>query len=366
MVTKKVLFIIPTLDSGGIETYLLRFLAYTRLNLSNITVLIRTSRMDGSLSDKYRGLGVVLVSMPLGYFSIGRVLRFGKFLESERFDVICDFNANFAGLPMMIAQKVGIPIRIAFYRQGKNHYDKSFLKNIYTNVIKSWVNSYSTVVLSNSYSALDVYFPDRSPADTRFKVIRNSLYPNKFLIRESKASIRKSFGVSADSFVVGHLGRVDRAKNHDSILRTFLKVKKLRSDAILLLCGKGVNSLRSETQRLGIANEVICYEHRNDVPRFLKSLDHFIFPSVTEGQPNALIEAMVAGIPFTASNIAPILECVPTFARDQLYHFDDIEGLASGVLRDTNNERTIEIVKYAKRQFDANKNFNLFEKELLF
>ena len=63
----KVCFLIPSLSSGGIETYLLRFLNHQKENIS-ATVLVRNSKV-GELLDSYKATGAEIIIKPLGYFS---------------------------------------------------------------------------------------------------------------------------------------------------------------------------------------------------------------------------------------------------------------------------------------------------------
>ena len=56
---------------------------------------------------------------------------------------------------------------------------------------------------------------------------------------------------------------------------------------------------------------MICLGLSKQLPLVYRSLDFFYFPSVTEGQPNALIEAMLSGLPILASDIKPIKEALP-------------------------------------------------------
>src|SRR5690606_15090444 len=62
---------------------------------------------------------------------------------------------------------------------------------------------------------------------------------------------------------------------------------------------------------------IFLLENRKDIPKVLNAFDLYYFPSITEGQPNALIEAWIKGIPFLASNIKPIKDIVP----EELYSY---------------------------------------------
>jgi glycosyltransferase involved in cell wall biosynthesis len=103
--------------------------------------------------------------------------------------------------------------------------------------------------------------------------------------------------------------------------------------------------------------------YRKDVPRVLKSLDCFLFPSLTEGQPNALIEAMVSEIPIVASDIPSIKECVPSKIADTLKKPLDVQGFKNEILnifKKNKKQVSLEI----RHKFNHNINFGILKKIL--
>lgn len=360
MSSKKTCFLIPSVASGGIEMYLLRYLNFIE-DTSQITVLVR-SNQKGELYDEYQATGVKLVFLPLGYLSLSRTINHYQFYKSQKFDVICDFNANFAGIPMLLAKRLNVPKRIAFYRQGSNHFKPSFFKTGVNFFMNRLVYKNATHILSNSKAAFDFFFPKRSSLDKRFEVIYNGVNIEEYSLAESKQSIREDLGITENAFVIGHIGRLDKAKNHETILKVFQQLQQEHSNFYLLLCGRNTEDLIPQLEALGIKDKTFVLGYRKDIPRVLKSLDCFLFPSVTEGQPNALIEAMVAGIPIVASNIPAILECVPKPCHSYLKKPHDIDGMAQAVLSQTQGAFNKEVYLKVKEDFDQNTNFVTFNK----
>lgn len=357
----KICFLIPSVASGGIEMYLLRYLNFIE-DTSQVTVLVR-SNQKGELYDEYQATGVKLVFLPLGYLSLSRTINHYQFYKSQKFEVICDFNANFAGIPMLLAKRLKVPKRIAFYRQGSNHFKPSFFKNSVNFFMNHLVYKNATHILSNSYAALDFFFPKRKASDTRFKVIYNGVNIEDYDLAESKTSIRKSLGIPQDAFVIGHAGRLDKAKNHDTILKVFRQVQEEHPNSFLVLCGKNTEKLLPQIVTLNIKEKTLLLGYRSDVPKVLKSMDCFLFPSLTEGQPNALIEAMVAGVPIVASDIPSIKECVSSQFLGHLKKPLDVEGLKNEVLNIHQNGYK-DFPSEIKQKFDQNINFEIFNKVL--
>lgn len=357
MTTTKTCFLIPSVSSGGIEMYLLRFLNYVE-DTSNITVLVRSNE-KGELYEEYKATGVTLKFIPLGYVSPSKIWQHYKFYKAQEFDVICDFNANFAGIPMVLGKILNMPKRIAFYRQGSDHFKPSFIRNRVNKYMNRLVYKYATHILSNSKAALEFFFPYRTASDTRFKVIYNGVNVKDYQLDESKESIREDLGIPKNAFVIGHVGRLDKAKNHDTILKVFKLLQKEDLQSYLVLCGRNTEELIPKLIAMGIKDKTKVLGYRKDIPRVLKSLDCFLFPSITEGQPNALIEAMVAGIPIVASNIPSIKECVPTDIIKSLKKPMDVNGLKQEIISISRNKKG-NISPEVIGKFDATTNFNIF------
>lgn len=325
----KIVFFVSSLDSGGIENYLLRFLQYKSDSFREIHVYCKSGR-GGQLEEKYRDIvNLKIIKNHLGFFSIKKYLALRSYLKDERFDAVCDFTGNFAGLPLLTAKKAGVPRRIAFYRGATDHFKATLFKKLYNDFVKKLTVKNATSILSNSRAALVYFFGSESIDNGSFKVIYNGIDASKFDAKE--ANLRSEFGIPGDAFIIGHTGRFNYAKNHEIILQVAAKITSKYHDIFFILCGNGVrDNLQVRVDLLGLSGKILLFENRDDIPRFLNTMNVYFFPSITEGQPNALIEAMVMGIPFVASNIKPIEETVGEFSEN-LFPPDDIEGFTNAL-----------------------------------
>ena len=355
----KVCFIIPTSEVGGIETYLLRFLTVHSTDL-NAVVLVTGKR--GGLADSYERLGVRLLYHKVGYFSLKNFYWLYKFYKQEKFNTICDFNGNFAGVPIFIAKMANIGDRIAFYRRSSNAFKPSKLRLIYNGFINILVKKYSTLVLSNSNYALDYFFPDRSIFDKKYEVILNGVP-----IHEKRSAIfrriQKKLDLKNTDFIIGHIGRIDPSKNHETILKV---AKALSSFPVkFIFCGKGTDSQSfiEKVKELDLLDSIILLGQVTKIYDILPIFNLFYFPSITEGQPNALIEAMVMDVPILASNIAPIKEIIPQKSHQLLIDPYDSNGAIGRIkefIRDRSQLDNYQYGHWARSKFDMQTNFIKF------
>ncbi len=342
--------------------YLLRFLRYLK-DTSEITVLVRNNN-KGELYEEYLKTGVQIKFMPLGYLSPLKIWQHYIYYKQQQFNVICDFNANFAGMPMFLGRLLNIPKRIAFYRQGGDHFQSGIIRKAVNRLMKMLVYRNATRILSNSKAALDFFFPDRKVPDHRFQVVYNGFNFHEYMIKESKEDIRVKLNIPADAYAIGHVGRYDKAKNHETILKVFQQLLHEGLNCALVLCGRDTEKLLPRIKELGLDEKVIILGYRNDVSIVLKGLDCFIFPSTTEGQPNALIEAMISGIPIAASNIPSIKECVPKQVEKFLSAPLDTASHVRAIMNIVNSVEAFKTPVEHLRMFDSEVNFGLFKRVL--
>lgn len=361
---KSVAFIVTTLNSGGLENYLLRFLKYSENNLKPLVIC--KGGEFGDLEHRYYNIkDISLVKMEIGYINIISLVQLYAVLRKYEVDVVCDFTGNFAGLPLLISKFAGIKSRIAFYRGATNHFKEDKFRLLYNNLVKALVKKYATTILSNSLAAFNFFFPHKIVADKRFHLIPNGIDSDDFC--KESSNLRGELSIPNSAFVIGHVGRYNSAKNHNTIIQVAIALCVSNPDFYFVLCGKGVDeNLKEVISRAKLTDRIRLLGYRSDVSRVLNTLDVFYFPSVTEGQPNALIEAMVKGLPFVASNIGPILETVPENLHNQLVAPNDVDSAVSKLiaLYHSHNRHKYTCAEWAKEKYSADSCFSLFMEKL--
>ena len=171
---------------------------------------------------------------------------------------------------------------------------------------------YATRLLGNSRAVLDAYFQQRDPQSDRYRVWPNGLELDRFSEAGDRQALRQSLGIAPTDVVVGHVGRFMDAKNHATIIDVAQRLSRQNTNIRLLLVGDGPlrGKIESHVTATGLTHHTILPGLREDIPQMLACMDLFLFPSVYEGAPNALLEAMAARVPFVASDIAPNRDAV--------------------------------------------------------
>ncbi len=99
------------------------------------------------------------------------------------------------------------------------------------------------------------------------------------------------------------VGELSRRKNHQAVLKALAGL--MQEDVYYIICGQGVmeQALWKQARKLGIAHRVRMPGYVEDVADLYEQADLFVFPSLQEGLPVALMEAMAAGLACVASDI---------------------------------------------------------------
>lgn len=128
--------------------------------------------------------------------------------------------------------------------------------------------------------------------------------------------------------VILSVGEVNKNKNHQVGIKALARLNN--SSSYYVICGKGPleESNRKLARELGVDNRVIFTGFRTDVDEFYQMADVFLFPSLREGLPVAVIEAMASRLPVVATLIRGSRDLVN---KNSLYRTDDIEGISKAM-----------------------------------
>lgn len=118
---------------------------------------------------------------------------------------------------------------------------------------------------------------------------------------------RSELGLKTDDFVLLSVGELITRKNHAIVLDALGEMKKAGKLNYIqyVICGRGIleSKLKEEAKNLGISDHVHFLGYRNDISEICMASDLFVFPSLQEGLPVALMEAMACGLPVICSEI---------------------------------------------------------------
>ena len=113
-------------------------------------------------------------------------------------------------------------------------------------------------------------------------------------------TMRDALNIPRDAQILLSIGELNQNKNHQIIIKA---MKEINKNIYYVICGVGGldGYLRDLAADLGLGNRLVMLGHRNDIADLLHTADVFVFPSLREGLPVSLMEAMAAGLPCVVS-----------------------------------------------------------------
>ena len=120
--------------------------------------------------------------------------------------------------------------------------------------------------------------------------------------RAKQEKIRTELGIPDTATVLLSVGEVNENKNHRVVIEALAKLKA--TDVHYIICGRGEleESHKALANQLGLNGRVHLTGYRNDVADLFQAADIFVFPSLREGLPVAVMEAMASGLPIICND----------------------------------------------------------------
>lgn len=293
----RVLHIVSYMGLGGLETMLMNY--YRCLDRQKVQFDFLVHRQERCYYDEeIEDMGGKIYRIQKqNPFSPSYINALDSFFEShQEYKVVHCHLDCMSSIPLKMAMKNGIPVRIAHCHSNNQNYDIKYFPKMY---FKTKIKKYATKLFACSIDAGRWTF-----GTEKFEVFPNAIdlkkYKYSVLEREH---IREELGLK-DSLVIGHVGRFSPPKNHSFLIDIFSEIVKLNAHAKLLLIGTGIlmEDVKKKVHNLNLDNKVVFLGTRSDVSKLLQAMDVFVFPSLYEGFGIAAIEAQAAAVPCIISD----------------------------------------------------------------
>lgn len=304
----RILHIFGCMDRGGAET---RTLELFRV-LDRKTYLFEfcaLSGLPGELDGEIAALGGRVHLLKLNVVFPWAFLRL---LRERRISVIHSHVHFFSGFILALAAIAGVPKRIAHFRSTADGKGVSLWRRGRNWFLLKLLQRSATDIVGVSQAVMEMALGPAWRTDPLCQVIYSGVAVHAFQVAGDAAGVRREFGLPENATLIIHVGRLSPEKNHERLVRIFLRLVQLMPDAALLIVGKRDARIESRIAAIApacqTAGRIVYTGVRKDIGRLLASADLMLFPSLREGLPGAVVEAAAAGIPVLASDIPGIVE----------------------------------------------------------
>jgi len=328
----KIAYIITSSGIGGAEKILYHTVIGLDCNKYQISVCSLKEKGEVAKELEKHGVDIYCLHMAnregwIGWLaSAGALFRLLLYLKRLRPAIIHSFLFRANILSRIAGYLIGVPIVISSIRvmggeKGYFHFSErmtSFMVDRYIAVSES-VERY---IIQKSK------IPER-----KISVIYNGVeVKNHTNLKVQNAKLL--FNIEAKDNIVVTVGRLHRQKGYSYLLHAISKVKEKFPRIKLMFIGKGgeKNSLKNLAESLDLTDQVVFAGLRSDVENVLSTAELFVLPSLWEGMPNALLEAMAAGKAVVATRVGGIPELVIHEKTGILVPPEDFDALADAII----------------------------------
>ena len=344
---KKILFIITKSEMGGAQRFLYELV--THLNLEKYEIMVAAGG-SGELLEKLNKKGVKTVSMK-NFSNTPSLKNFLIFLEVLK--LIKNFKPDILYLLSSEAGFIG-SMAGSFYRFFSRNKKPKIIyriggwafkepRNIFIKKIYLWAEKISApfknIIITNSEFDRQLAIKNKVAKPDKIIKIYNGLnIDNLKFLREEEArkfiesKIENLKLKIENSILIGTIANLYKNKGIEYLILAIAKINNDRKfNLVIIGDGSEKENLRKLIKKQNLENRIFIIGYIPNAYRYLKAFDLFVLPSIKEGQPWTILEAMAAEVPIVAANIAGIPEMIENGKSGLLTEPADPDALAMAI-----------------------------------
>ena len=299
---KRLLCIVGSMDAGGAETFLMK--VYRNMDRTKYQMDFCVAvKKPGFYDEEIRSLGgKILYTVPKSKGMLKSFMTICKIVKDNQYKYVLRVSQHSLSALELLAARLG-GAKVLAFRSSNSKTIGGKVNCLLHEVCKPLANIVPNVKIAPSTEAAEFMFGKKCVKKGKTILLQNGLDTNVYKFsEEARENLRKELDVE-DNFVIGHVGRFNFQKNHEFLIDVFAEVKKQKSNAVLVLIGKGEleERVKEKVKTLGLEDSVMLLGVRDNVSQLLSAMDIFVFPSLFEGMPNTVVEAQTNGLPCVVS-----------------------------------------------------------------
>lgn len=305
----KIMHFIHGLNTGGAETLVKNYMLNFDEEKNDYVLLCVGHHNESPYEEELKKAGVRVIYVE-DKLRFKQDSRFGRFVNHFHRYFIIRKTIKREG-PDIIHTHLTVNKFVKFARPRKNtvifHTVHSEPKKLWSNKNKKDFESLSWLVKNYQVQFIVLHDMMKNEVDEMFGVsnsivLNNGVDVDRFKNVKNREDMREELGIFQDVFVVGHVGRFSKVKNHDFLVEVFKELNMPNKFLLMVGDGKEKNKIEKKLNDLGFDGKYLILSNREDIPDLLNVMDVFVFPSFYEGMPTSLIEAQEAKIPCFSSD----------------------------------------------------------------
>ncbi len=314
---------------GGGETHVLDLVRKLDKSKFQVDVLSFT---DGPMVEKLNSLGintyVIHTEKPFDINIWGTV---SEFISNGGYHIVHAHGTRAASNVFYATNKLNIPMVYTVHGWSFHNNQNYFVRRL-----RELSESYLT---KKAFKTITVSESNKNDGVNKFglkrvQVIYNGIDDEKFNPIKEYTDIRSEFGISENKTLVGYLVRMTEQKDPFTMIKAIKKVSKTNKNIMFLMVGNGdlLDATKNMANELGVSEQIVFSDFRSDIPDILKAIDIYCLPSLWEGMPIGMLEAMAMGKACIATSVDGTKELVNDGVNGILINTKDSDMLAKQII----------------------------------
>lgn len=298
-----VLRVVSNLGTGGVQRRLVSLIPYINREKFNISVC---SFKDGPLRQTLTEAGykVFIVTRRFKFDPIC-IIRLIKIMKSEKIQIVHTHTHK----PNTTARIAAILARVSIIIANEHNVDE--WKSPFQKLIDCFLSRFTDRIIVVS-EGVQKFCQSTGILSCKFHLIYNGVELDKFGNKKFREAKRKELGIDANTCVIGTVGRIHPQKGHELLIEITEELLLEHKSLLFLIIGKGYleKELTRKIKSLNLSEHFLLLGEREDIPELLSCMDIFVLPSLREGFPNVIMEAMASSLPVVATDVGGIREII--------------------------------------------------------
>lgn len=331
------LYVFDNMEFGGGERVFAQII--NRLSIERYRIIV-ACLPTGAFIEKIKRSGVQIKSVDMRKrFNPGVIFQLADLMKNEKIVIVHSQGARADFFARIAAKLARAPIVVSTVPMPVEGFDVNPLRKLiymaFNRFSERFVDRF--MVVSDALEKMMIEKHGIEPQ--RVVKIYNGIEKDEYCIPDKeiacrRSRFRKEFGLGDDVLIIGAIGRLVWQKGFEYFIEAMPNVLKRFPKAIFLIAGEGEleNGLKLKCKKLKLEDKALFTGFRKDIRDVLASLDVFVMPSLLEGLPVVLLEAMAMMKPIVATKIEGIIEALENGVTGLLVSPKDPQILSEAIV----------------------------------
>jgi len=336
-----ILHIIGSLNTGGVQKLILQLSQSQCLKKYTHNVLCTILSVD-NYRYAYEKYNITILSLPFKFapissipFKLDKIIRylFSKlyFFRLWYYLFISEFEVIHTHIHSQIISQILASVlsgkRMIWTIHGEYSMGRFTLWII--RILLSILPSTKFQIIADSISALHSTLPFTGNNFKPDNIIPTGINLKPYLQEYDQSLIREKYNIKDDTILIGSTGRIVWEKGYDQLLSLLENYDFGEKIFYILVAGDGSlrNKFIKRIEKNKLESHITFIGNIKNIPEFLSALDIYIQPSVTEGFPLSVLEAMATGLPIICSDAGGLKEMINNNAIGIKYKSEELNSL---------------------------------------